>query len=230
MNKILIIEDNVELRNNLIAILQHNGFSVSGVGSAEEFYHIILSDNFDIVIVDIGLPDKNDFELVEYLHQKTTCKIIILSARETVEDRVNGYGAGADIYFVKPVESVELIAAINSISAKIEAKNNEKSNSNQWVFEHKSWVLIAPNSKRMILTSKEGTFLSAIIAKRGEIVSKEEILSLLNYDISNPENNNSLDVLIARIRKKCREKCGLDLPITTYRNRGYSFEEASICT
>ena len=227
-NKILIIEDNLELRGNLIDVLQHNGFAVSGVGSAQEFYQVIREEEFAIIIVDIGLPDMDDFELVEYLHRETVSKIIILSARESVADRVSGYGAGADIYFVKPVESAELIAAINSIYIKICATRTEYKTQDKWVFEQENWVLIAPNNKRMILTSKEGMFLSAVMSKDREIVSKEYIMFELGYDLGNLETNNSLDVLIARIRKKCRNKCGLDLPVTTHRNRGYAFDEVFI--
>ncbi len=228
MSRILIIEDNAELRGNLLLVLEYNGFKVCGVGSAEEFYNIIKAEKFDIVIVDIGLPDKDDFELVEYLDRQTNCKIIILSARESVEDRVEDYEAGADIYFVKPVESAELIAAIKSIYGKIREAETENAVADKWVFEEDSWALTAPNNRRMILTSKEGAFVAAVMSKVGEIVPKESIMAQLGYDLSNAENNNSLDVLITRIRKKCREKCGRDLPVTTHRNRGYAFEEAFV--
>ena len=228
-SRILIIEDNLELRNNLVSVLKYNGFAVSGIGSAKEFYRVIQEGNFAIVIVDIGLPDKDDFELVEYLQQQTECKIIILSARESIEDRVRGYGAGADIYFVKPVESAELIAAINSIHAKICALQTRDEVQEQWVFEQENWVLTAPNKKRMILTAKEGEFIFTVMSKDRKVVSKEKIMSVLGYDLNIPEDNNSLDVLVARIRRKCRRKCGLDLPVVTHRNRGYAFEEAFIC-
>ncbi len=227
-SKILIIEDNSELRWNLVRVLEYNGFEVCGVGSAEEFYSIIKVGKYDIAIVDIGLPDNDDFELVEYLNRETSCKIIILSARESVEDRVGGYGAGADIYFVKPVESAELIAAIKSLYGKIQAAETENAVAGKWVFEEDNWALTAPNNRRMILTSKEGAFMTAVMSKSGEIVPKESIMQQLGYDLSNTENNNSLDVLIARIRKKCREKCALDLPVITHRNRGYAFEEAFV--
>jgi DNA-binding response OmpR family regulator len=224
-NKILIIEDDLELRANLETILQAQDFYVSGVGSAKEFYGIVDSDKFDIVIVDIGLPDKNDFELVEYLCQETTSKIIIISARETVEDRVLGYGAGADIYFVKPVEGVELIAAINNMYTKICAEQAQDNDTNRWVFDQSTWSLTAPNNKRAILTSKEGLFISTVMGKGGNVVSRKGVLSALGYNGNIKEDGNALDVLIVRVRKKCKEKCSMDLPITTHRNRGYAFEE-----
>lgn len=223
-NKILIIEDDLELRANLETVLQDQGFSVSGAGSAKEFYGIIDSERFDIVVVDIGLPDKDDFELVEYLCRKTASKIIILSARETVEDRVSGYGAGADIYFVKPVESVELIAAINNIYTKIGAEQARDKDTDKWLFDRTNWALTAPNGKRAILTSKEGRFIATVMGEAGVIVPRKTALSALGYDAQSREDNNALDVLIARVRKKCKGKCGIDLPITTHRNRGYLFE------
>ena len=224
-DKILIIEDDLELRNNLEVILRDQGLYVTGVGSAEEFYRIIQIAKFGIVIVDIGLPDKDNFELIEYLHEKTSCKIIILSARESVEDRISGYGAGADIYFVKPVPSDVLIAAISNILSKICAEESQIETPNQWVFEQNNGVLIAPNNKRVILTYMEGLFIATIMGESGKVVSREGVFSVLDYDVDSVEDNNSLNVLVSRIRRKCRDKCELDLPVTTHRNRGYIFEE-----
>jgi len=223
-NKILIVEDDADLCGNLETVLQSQGFQACGAGSAEEFYAVVEAEKFDIVIVDIGLPDKDDFELVEYLCRETASKIIILSARETVEDRVRGYGAGADIYFVKPVESVEIVAAIKNIYTKICAEQAQVHAACQWGFDRNGWTLTAANGKKAVLTSKEGLFLATVMDKAGEVVPRQTILSALGYSAQSREDNNALDVLIARVRKKCKEKCGLDLPVITHRNRGYAFE------
>lgn len=222
---ILIIEDNTELRGNLETVLVSQGFTVTAIGCADEFYRIISGNIFDVAIVDISLPDKDDFEIVRYLSKSTKSKVIILSARESVEDRVKGYGAGADIYFVKPVESAELIATIKSILDKKRLEPAQTTIVDRWRIDQNNRILIAPNQSMMFLTSKEWKFLDTILNERGAVVSRDKVMDVLDYKSEKNENNNSLDVLVARIRKKCLEKCNMELPVKTLRDHGYLFHE-----
>ena len=112
---ILLVEDDQDLRETIIESLAIHGLPVTGVGTGLEFYQTLNLQTFAVAIVDLGLPDLNGYDLVAYLRENSTLKIIILTARTALADRVKGYSTGADLYLVKPVDIEELAAAIFSI-------------------------------------------------------------------------------------------------------------------
>jgi DNA-binding response OmpR family regulator len=106
MNKgnVIIVEDDPDLLENLVEFLMLEGFNVQGVSCVLDFFQTLSISDFDIAIVDIGLPDKSGFEVVKHLRDNTNMGIIILTARDSINDKMMGYDAGTDYYFVKPVE------------------------------------------------------------------------------------------------------------------------------
>jgi two-component system, OmpR family, response regulator len=117
-HRVIIIEDDRILRESIIRFLSVTGMNASGVGSVFEFYQSVVTRNFDVAVVDVNLPDQSGFTLADYLRRNSDLGIIIITARDSMEDRVRGYGAGADLYLVKPVNMPELVAAIASLSLR----------------------------------------------------------------------------------------------------------------
>jgi len=116
--RVLVVEDNQNLRESMAECLNLAGLTVSSVGSAAECYQALASSDWCVTVIDIGLPDQSGYVLVEYIRANTTMKVIILTARDAIDDRIKGYDSGADIYLVKPINCRELAAAIVSLAQR----------------------------------------------------------------------------------------------------------------
>ena len=122
---ILLVEDDTDLRESILRYLALAGLQAKGAASAKEFYLRLDQASFDVVILDIGLPDQSGFVLADYLRQNTGSGIIILTAHSAIQEKVQGYEAGADLYLVKPIEMEELSAAIKSMASRRTVKLDE---------------------------------------------------------------------------------------------------------
>ena len=103
------------------AYLTLAGHTIYGVGSALQFYQQIATENYALTVLDVGLPDQNGLVLTEYLRNNTEMRIILLTARASLDDRLVGYSSGADVYLVKPVDFQELSASITNILGRLNA-------------------------------------------------------------------------------------------------------------
>lgn len=129
VNRIIIVEDDADLRDSLVKYLTLRGYDVTGVGSAIEFYQHVSSDAYKLAILDIGLPDQNGLVLTEYLRNNTDMRIIILTAQSTLDDKIYGYHAGADVFIVKPVDVRELAATVSSLLGRVQNEHHNASSS-----------------------------------------------------------------------------------------------------
>lgn len=223
--RILIIEDDADLRDSLIKYLRNKGLEVTGVGSAIEFYRVISDKKFHLVILDLALPDQDGMVLARYLRANTHMRIIILTARKSIEERMNGYDAGADIYIIKPIDFRELFASIMSLLARQGEDgdahaSDPKVAGNGWKLMQSEWSLRDPDGAQLKLTAKEYLFLSRLASERRSIVSRESILMTLGYE-NNEYGNRALESMIYRLRKKI--SATLDTPIKTASGSGYTF-------
>ncbi len=226
--KVVVVEDDARLLNNVVEILNMENYYAKGAACALDFFQLMVTECFDVAIVDVGLPDKSGFEIVEYLRSNTKMGVIILTARENIKDKVKGYKCGADYYFVKPVESRELLAAINNIFLRIKVCSPSEGYllpDGKWGFNVKTRVLMSPNGTQVELTLKEQAFIECLSSANGHPVTRKNILMALGYNIEGPYGNRSLDVMIVRLRKKIKQITGCDSPIKTVRSFGYSFQK-----
>ena len=102
---VILVEDDIDLRDSLVEMLELSGFYTEGVGSAQEFYQALNTVRYDVAVIDLGLPDQSGLKVVEFLRDKTNMGIIILTARTSLNDRILGYDCGADHFFSKPVDT-----------------------------------------------------------------------------------------------------------------------------
>jgi len=226
--RVLLVEDNLDLREDLSLYLVKQGYEVTSAGSAREFYQLMQS--FPVVIIDIGLPDQNGLVLVEYLRKNTDSKIIILTAQSTTEAKVAGYTAGADLYMVKPVDCKELAASISNIFNRLdllsqpaeyasEEKKLSQDLANSWRLIRSEWLLISPKEKSMALTGKEFELINFLAQQESDIISRKNLLTTLNYQL-NEFGNQSFEALIYRLRRKA-ELINSSFPVKTCRGTGY---------
>jgi DNA-binding response OmpR family regulator len=139
--EILLVEDDLELREALTEALAIHGLPVATAGSGLEFYQLLKHRLFAVALIDFGLPDLDGFDLVAYLRQNTSVKIIIITSRDDLEARVKGYQSGADLYLTKPVKIPELAAAIVSLACR---RSPEDTGPQPWRLDRITWRLFSP--------------------------------------------------------------------------------------
>ena len=222
--RIIIVEDDTELRETILEYLTLKDFEVHGAECALDFFQALIGSPFDVAIVDIGLPDKTGFEVVEHLRHHTSMGIIVLTARDSINDKMRGYKAGADYYFTKPLDSRELSAAIGNLIERLgQNPAITPADPGLWRLDTLRWVLATPTGETCKLTEKEMRFLSLLFAENGDSVSRETLFAELDYQADEIYGGRALAVLVTRLRKKIREQTGLEPPIKTIRSQGYSF-------
>jgi DNA-binding response OmpR family regulator len=217
---ILLVEDDQDLRETIVESLAIHGLPVTGVGSGMEFYQTLNRQSFAVAIVDLGLPDLNGYDLVAYLRENTNLKIIILTARTALADRVKGYSTGADLYLVKPVDIEELAAAILSIVARTAPPQSTAAKC--WLLERTAWRIIAPDGRDFRLSQKEYRILVELAAAKGAPAKKEAILNAA-YDETEGPSSRALDVIVSRFRSRYQEQTGCILPLQTVPGVGFLF-------
>ena len=227
--RVLVIEDNHDLRESVVECLTLAGLAPVGVGSASECYQALAAGDFNVALVDIGLPDQSGYVLAQYIRNNTALAVIILTARDTLDDRVMGYDSGADLYLVKPVDCRELAAAVTSLAQRQRIRSEpqpaHQSPGESWSLHLGSWKLAAPNGNASELTAKELQFLELLAATPGRAVARETLLTRL-YLRHDEYTSRSLDSLVRRLRAKITADTGVPVPIKTAHAVGYCFSAA----
>ena len=231
--RIAVVEDDIDLLNTTVEFLFQSGYEVWGVGSAEAFFRQFAANPADLVVLDIGLPGEDGLSVARLLKDNPRVAVVIVSARDALDDRIAGLRAGADRYLVKPVDLSELaanidVAVIRTRQADTAAAAPQKLSApftkeiTGWTLDGENWILRAPGRGGCKLTSREYALLSELMSANGEPVSKKALASRL-FGSRTVNGVERLNVLIARLRKKATEILGLELPIKTVHLVGYAF-------
>ena len=231
--RIAIVEDDTDQLHNIEEFLLDCGYDVWGVGSAEAFYKGFTLHPVDVVILDVGLPGEDGLSVASLLKSKPEVGVIILSARDSLTDRLAGMRAGADRYFVKPVNLLELAANIDATASRLlptaaamvggqTAAVPSAVPAASWVLAAKDWALTSPQGKCLRLTTHELMFMQQLIRADGQPVSKRD---LSNHLFGSRAQNGAerLNLLLTRLRKKAAEAFDEPLPVKTLHQIGYAF-------
>lgn len=224
--RVLFVEDDRDLRDSLAEYLTLAGHRVVGVDSALAYYRALGAGAFDVAVIDLGLPDASGYELAEHTRRHTDLAVVILTARDGLGDRVQGYEAGADLYLVKPVDGRELAAALASLVTR-RSQRSERTTTLSWCLDRARWALAAPGGARVDLTSLELRFLELLAAGQGRPVERETLLLAL-YPRQDEYVSRALDALVKRLRAKVALAAGGPAPIRTAHAVGYCFSEPVI--
>jgi two-component system response regulator PhoP len=219
--RILLVEDEAPLRETLAARLKRDGFAVDAASDGEEGQYLGREVPFDLAIIDLGLPKLSGMELVKSLREDgQRYPILILTARSSWQDKVEGLKYGADDYLVKPFHVEELLARINALvrrasgwSRPILACGPVRLNTTAQT--------VAVNGSPVDLTSYEYKVLEYLMMHAGELVSKADLTEHI-YQQDFDRDSNVLEVFIGRLRRKL-DPDGEVKPIETVRGRGYRF-------
>jgi DNA-binding response OmpR family regulator len=221
--KILIVEDEIDLSSSIAFYLRQEKFNCEAVLTYEDAVEKINLYNYDVIVVDITLPDGNGLELIKELKKnRSKSGIIIISAKHALDDKITGLEIGADDYLTKPFHLSELNARIKSIIRRRDFDgNNEIILDELKINPEVSTVLV--NDQALILTRKEYDLLLFFLANKNRVLSKESIAEhLWGDDIDMVDSYDFLYSHIKNLRKKIIEKGGKDYIQTVY-GIGYKF-------
>lgn len=220
MQKILIVEDDEKLRNELEIFLNNNGYQVATLKKFDNTIKDILNINPDLILLDINLPGTDGEYVCKEIRKQSNMPIIIVTSRDNEVDELVSINYGADHYITKPFNIQILLAKISSLLRRVNGNNESKEK-----IKAKDFVLnisnstIEKNGKIIELTKNEYKILKYLIENRGKIVSREDIMDSL-WESDSFIDDNTLSVNITRLRNKLEE---LDLKeiIETKRGQGY---------
>lgn len=218
MKKILLVEDNETIVMGLKYSLEQEDFQVFSALNIEKAKESLNQEKFDLVLLDVTLPDGNGFEMCKYIKQKIDVPVIFLTAQDEETSVVVGLDIGADDYIVKPFRTRELISRINSVLRRY-GKKEEKIN----VIQYRNIKIdtisakVYKDNEEIIFTSLEYRILLMLFTNQNKLITREQLLEKI-WDIAgNFVNDNTLTVYIKRIR----EKLGDETVIKTIRGLGY---------
>lgn len=239
--RIIVVEDEADLRDDLVEYLDRCGFEVRGAASGVELDGLLEVDGADVIVLDVNLPDEDGFSVARRVRAASQAAIIMLTARSGLIDRVIGLELGADVYLVKPVDFREIEAQIKAlvrrmhkgagpaaapVAAPAPAAGDAKKS---WQFDDVEWRIQPPEGPAVPLTATEYKFLSLLVVAPGEPVSRQDISITLTGRDWDPYSR-SIDSLVRRLRIKVEERTGCPLPVQAVHGVGYAFVGAVVTT
>ncbi|MDO5028134.1 MAG: response regulator transcription factor [Bacillota bacterium] len=221
--KILLVDDDQDIRDILRLYLENAGFEVLEAENGQEAYDLLGKENIDLMVLDIMMPVLDGFQLIRKLGRTRNFPIIFLSARTKVEDKILGLNLGADDYMDKPFDPSELVARVMAVlRRRPEPKKEEKTQ-----VKNGSLVLdrenrqIYQNGQRLDLTAKEYLLLKKFLEKPGKVFTKEEIYEDI-WEEAYVYADNTIMVHISKLREKIERDPRNPQIIKTIRGIGYT--------
>ena len=196
--KVLLVEDNPSIAKGLIYAFKQNEYEVNHAQNIKEAENMLKAEKYNIIILDIMLPDGNGFELYEKIKQDYFTPCIFLTARDDEDDIVKGLELGADDYVTKPFSTRELIARMNKILLK--GKNNKIKVKDITLDLDK--LVVYKNDQIINLTALEIKLLTLLFTNIGKVIKREYIIEKIWDWTRNDVNDNTVSVYIKRIREK----------------------------
>ena len=217
--RLLIVEDEPNLRNQLQATLEGAGYAVDTAGDGEEGHYLGSTENYDAIVLDLGLPEVDGLTVLDrWRKEGKTTPVLVLTARDSWSDKVAGLDAGADDYVAKPFQSEELIARLRALIRRAAGNASSELIAGPVRLDTRSGrVTLAGEPVK--LTAQEYKLLSYLLHHKGKVVSRTELIEHI-YDQDFDRDSNTIEVFVTRIRKKL----GADI-ITTIRGLGYQLDD-----
>lgn len=219
--RVLIIEDEQHLREQLQQQLQAGGYTVDTSGDGKDGLYLASEYPFDAAIVDLGLPGISGIEVIKRLRQQgKSLPILVLTARGRWQEKVEGLEAGADDYLVKPFQMEELQARLKALLRRAAGTADNTLRCGPVALDMAAQT-VSLHGTPLQLTTFEYRLLEYLMTHRGKVVPKSELADYL-YPHDEDRDSNVLEVLVGRLRRKL--DAGGDItPIETLRGRGYRF-------
>ncbi len=227
--QILIVDDEKEIADLVTLYLENEGFSVFKFYSSTEALECINTQSIDLAILDIMMPEIDGLKLCQIIREQYNYPIIMLTAKSTELDKINGLMLGADDYLTKPFLPLELVARVKAQLRRY-TRYNVGTEQSQDIFIHHGLVLnrktheCTLNEKPLSLTPTEFEILAILCERKGSVVSSEELFHQIWKDEYYSKNNNTITVHIRHLREKMQDSFEKPKYIKTVWGCGYKIE------
>lgn len=199
--RLLLVEDDLMIGEPLLDLLRAEGYAVDWVRDGEMADTALLSQNYDLLILDLGLPKADGMTVLRQLRgRKQSLPVLIATARDALEQRIAGLDAGADDYVLKPYEFHELLARIRALLRRAQGRAEP-------VYEHKGVAInpatreVSKDGREVVLSAREWAVLEPLLARPGIVLSRQQLEEKL-YGWKDEISSNAVEVYIHGLRKK----------------------------
>ncbi len=229
--RIILVEDNVDLCDDLSFQLEQKGYHVDAVGDAIALDKKVANQDYTIAILDIGLPGEDGLSIAKRLRkQQPKLGIIMLTARGEIDTKLHGFKNGADVYLVKPVDWRELDAVIESLHRRIQPTEEEEEST--WKLIEAATILMTPSGESISLTGMESLILTLLAKNAGIAITKAKLIKQVTGRRELSFDPRRLEVCMSRLRQKIlntdssHSNNDNNIPFKSVRGVGYIFTQA----
>ena len=233
---ILVLEDEPATRAMLATLMEAEGFKVSQADSGAKAHELITQYRFDLVLLDLNLPDDDGLYIARELRAKSDVGIIMLTSRKEDIDRVIGLEMGADDYVTKPFFPRELVARVKNLLRRLSGPRtagrrmegppgSEVRRFDGWEMDLAKRSLVNPHGAEVSLTRAEFDLLTALVNSAGRVLSRDQLLDAIGSQFWTPVDR-TIDVLVSRLRRKMESDPKSPSMILTSHGYGYKFAPA----
>ena len=219
MKKILILEDEEAIRDELVILLSSSGYSAEGLTSFDNSVEDILKAAPDMVLLDINLPHKNGKDILKELRTKSDLPVIMVTSSDAERDELVSIGYGADDYITKPYNPTLLLLRMGNIFKRLGGSSSDIAEYGDVSIDFRRSMIIAKDGSETVLSKNEMLILSFLYNNKGQIVSRDDLMTDL-WNNSEYLNDNALTVNISRLRSKLAD-AGMENAIETRKGQGY---------
>lgn len=218
MLKILIVEDDRELRQLFTHVLLKNGYTVKGVSNGQEGLDAMDSSYFDLIISDVMMPVMDGFEMVQQLRGAgNSTPVLMITAKDSFDDMRQGFLSGTDDYMIKPINVNEMVLRVGALLRRAQMINDRRQVLGNTVLECDSLTVIS-DGETSVLPQKEFMLLYKMASYPGRIFTRQQLMDeIWGYD--SESDTHTVDVHIGRLRERFRDN--KDFKIVTMRGVGY---------
>ena len=217
MKKIMIVEDDTSISSELKDLLDNAGYNGVVLEDFENSYEEIKKENPDLILLDINIPKLNGEMLLQKMRKESNVPIIMVTSKNTETDEVLSMSYGADDYITKPYNPTILLLRINAIFKRMENKNDVLTY-NDLIVDPKKGI-VKNDKEKLILTKNEMIIFTFLLSNRGNIVTRDDLMTDL-WNNDSYINDNALNVNISRLRTKLTD-FGYEDAIETRKSQGY---------
>ena len=227
VQRLLIVDDDVDIRTMLAEQLNKTGFLVSTAGDGSEMRQVLEREHVDLIVLDLSLPREDGLTLCRDLRARSTTPVIMLTARSEPVDRIVGLEMGADDYIVKPFEPRELLARIKNVlrraetlPAGMEPAGISAVKFSGWTLDLHKRHLVDPRERVVVLSGAEFRLLKVFVMNPNQVLTREQLVTLSGgrtYEFQ----QRAIDLQISRLRHKLGDDRATSALIKTVRNEGY---------
>jgi two-component system, OmpR family, response regulator len=219
--RILVVEDDPILRDGLSRSLRNTGYAVETAQDGKLADDLLSTHAFDLVVLDLGLPELDGLEVLRRMRRRASAvPVLILTARDAIEDRVAGLDLGADDYMAKPFNLAELEARVRALVRRAQSANSARLTHGSLTLDTAARRAFA-GEDALDLSAREVALLEALLLSAGRVISKDQLTDRL-YGVADEVGPNAIEVFVHRLRRKI-EPAGV--VIRTIRGLGYLVEK-----